>query len=208
MTIKRLSKGVALGLAPLLLVSASGPIKVGMVAPPFELTLMDGSKVSLVDLRGQVVVLNFWATWCVPCKQELPLLDRYYELQKAHGLRVFAITTEDSLQPFQLKKLFAVMHISADPPDQGQLRCAWGCPDELHHRSVGSDSVCEGGGVRSRYVEQGIGATAAGKRSARTDELGHASRAATPGRSLPSIHSRKAPPAVDTKVKSSPRPLD
>ena len=102
---------MALCLAAPLLLGASGSRKVGAVATPFELTLMDGTKVSSAELRGQVVVLNFWATWCRPCKAELPLLDRYYEIQKVHGLRVFAITTEDSLQPFQLKKLFAVMHI-------------------------------------------------------------------------------------------------
>jgi cytochrome c biogenesis protein CcmG/thiol:disulfide interchange protein DsbE len=86
---------------------------VGEMAPAAQLTLVDGRKISLSDLRGQVVVLNFWATWCVPCRTELPTLDRYYELQEKHGLRVFAITTEDSLPLYQLRKLFAVMHIPA-----------------------------------------------------------------------------------------------
>ena len=108
---KKLRAGLALCLATPLLLGASGPFTVGAVAPPFELTMVDGTKISSADLRGQVVVLNFWATWCGPCKAELPLLDRYYEIQKSHGLKVYAITTEDSLQPFQLKKLFAVMHI-------------------------------------------------------------------------------------------------
>ncbi len=89
---------------------------------------MDGSKVSSADLRGQVVVLNFWATWCVPCKKELPLLDRYYEMQKAHGLRVFAITTEDSLPLYQLKKLFAVMHIQPTRKIKGKYDTLGGVP--------------------------------------------------------------------------------
>ena len=68
------------------------------VAPGFELTLLDGSKVTRDELRGQVVVLNFWATWCVPCQAELPLLDGYHVAQRKNaGLRVFAVTTEESL---------------------------------------------------------------------------------------------------------------
>ncbi|WP_404368995.1 TlpA family protein disulfide reductase [Sphingomonas sp. MMS24-J45] len=109
---KRSVAGAALCLAAPFLLGASGQPKVGVAAPPFELTLIDGTKVSSADLRGQVVVLNFWATWCVPCRKELPLLDRYYEIQQQRGLRVFAITTEDSLPVYQMKKLFAVMHIS------------------------------------------------------------------------------------------------
>ncbi|MGC4251256.1 MAG: TlpA disulfide reductase family protein [Sphingobium sp.] len=84
---------------------------IGAPAPDFELTLIDGGKVSLADLKGQVVLLNFWATWCVPCRTELPTLDTYYALQQKHGLRVFAITTEDSLPIGSLKKLFAAMHM-------------------------------------------------------------------------------------------------
>lgn len=86
--------------------------KIGAPAADFELTLVDGSKVRLADLKGQVVVLNFWATWCVPCRKELPLLDAYYNAQKEHGLRVFAMTTEDSVPLGAMKQLFAVMHIA------------------------------------------------------------------------------------------------
>lgn len=86
--------------------------KIGDPAPPFVLTTVDGQKVTLEQLRGQVVVINFWATWCVPCKRELPLLDAYYQLQREKGLRVFAITTESSVPISQLKKLFAVLSLT------------------------------------------------------------------------------------------------
>ncbi|WP_230481827.1 TlpA family protein disulfide reductase [Sphingomonas sp. Leaf21] len=84
---------------------------VGELAPDFELTLIDGSRVRLADLRGQVVVLNFWATWCGPCRAELPLLDQYYRVQQRHGLKVFAVATEDSLPLYRLKPLFAALAI-------------------------------------------------------------------------------------------------
>ncbi|KQN29857.1 TlpA family protein disulfide reductase [Sphingomonas sp. Leaf38] len=91
--------------------AAPAAVKVGERAPDFELTLIDGSKVRGSDLRGQVVVLNFWATWCAPCKTELPLLDTYYRLRKDKGLQVFAVATEDSLPVYKLKSLFAAMAI-------------------------------------------------------------------------------------------------
>jgi thiol-disulfide isomerase/thioredoxin len=79
--------------------------KVGEKAPDFKATTFDGKEVTLDDFKGQVLIVNFWATWCGPCKKELPLLDAYYRLQQARGLRVIAITTEDSLPLRELKPL-------------------------------------------------------------------------------------------------------
>ncbi len=85
--------------------------KVGQVAPDFTLTLVNGETVRLADLKGKVIVLNYWATWCAPCRKELPLLDAFYRIQKPSGLAVFAITTEDSVPLAKLKQLFAAMAI-------------------------------------------------------------------------------------------------
>ncbi|MCW2337431.1 peroxiredoxin [Sphingobium sp. B2D3A] len=86
-------------------------IKVGDLAPAFTLMLADGSSVSLADLKGQVVVLNFWATWCGPCIKELPTLDAFHDILKDKGLRVFAVATEDSVPLPKLKKMLAGMTI-------------------------------------------------------------------------------------------------
>ncbi len=90
---------------------AEAKISVGKPAPEATLNLVNGQKLHLSSLRGQVVVLNFWATWCVPCRTELPMLDAYYRAQQQHGLRVFAITTEDSVPLASMTRLFRVMAI-------------------------------------------------------------------------------------------------
>lgn len=126
--IRHFARPFLLGLGMIALLGAKAPPKVGDVAPPFELTMIDGSKLSLDEIRGDVIVLNFWATWCVPCRKELPMLDAYYEHRKANGLRVFAITTEGSVPLFQLKSLFAVMKIPAARRIKGPFTTLGGVP--------------------------------------------------------------------------------
>jgi cytochrome c biogenesis protein CcmG/thiol:disulfide interchange protein DsbE len=67
-------------------------------APVKSLPLLDGTgKRSLADYRGQVVVLNFWASWCEPCKAEAPLLERWQRRLRGHGATVLGVTYQDSI---------------------------------------------------------------------------------------------------------------
>ncbi|MBY9064006.1 TlpA family protein disulfide reductase [Sphingomonas yunnanensis] len=93
--------------------AAARDLKLGQPAPPIELTLVDGRTTTLAEHRGEVVLLNFWATWCVPCRAELPLLDGYYRRARQHGLSVFAVATDGSAPLRQLKPVFAAMAIPA-----------------------------------------------------------------------------------------------
>jgi cytochrome c biogenesis protein CcmG/thiol:disulfide interchange protein DsbE len=99
--------------------------EVGKPAPNFQVTTFDGTKLTLADFKGQVVVLNFWATWCGPCKQELPLLDAYYRGRQQFGLKMLAVATEDSLTPSQLapvQKVVGFPMVKRFKGDYGKIR--------------------------------------------------------------------------------------
>ncbi|HFU7075869.1 MULTISPECIES: redoxin domain-containing protein [Bacillus] len=61
---------------------ARNGIEIGRSAPDFELTKLDGTNVKLSDLKGKKVILNFWATWCGPCQQEMPDMEAFYKEHK------------------------------------------------------------------------------------------------------------------------------
>lgn len=56
---------------------------IGVKAPDFELENLEGDKVKLSDYHGKKVILNFWATWCPPCKEEMPAMEKFYQQKKA-----------------------------------------------------------------------------------------------------------------------------
>jgi cytochrome c biogenesis protein CcmG/thiol:disulfide interchange protein DsbE len=74
--------------------------KEGFSAPPFSLASLDDGMMALADVRGQPVVLNLWASWCLPCKAEMPALERVYQRYRPEGLVVLGInmTLQDSPQ--------------------------------------------------------------------------------------------------------------
>jgi cytochrome c biogenesis protein CcmG/thiol:disulfide interchange protein DsbE len=79
----------------------AGPVDtpiVGRRAPAFDLQTLDGGRLSLASLRGSPVVLNFWASWCIPCREEAPLLTAAAADYGARGLRVVGVVYQDSAE--------------------------------------------------------------------------------------------------------------
>lgn len=94
MMVRRLIRVLAVAAA--LLVSASP----GSTAPgphiidSFRFALADGTVLTSGNLRGRVVMVNFWASWCVPCREELPLLNKYYRAHRAEGLVIIGVAAD------------------------------------------------------------------------------------------------------------------
>ncbi len=67
----------------------------GKVAPGFSLLSLTGETTTLNDYKGQVVLINLWATWCPPCKAEMPTLNAYYQANKDKGFVVLAVNDQE-----------------------------------------------------------------------------------------------------------------
>jgi len=89
--VKSILKGIALAAvfaSAALAASSTGP------APGFKLSGRDGKSVDLSQFKGQVVMINFWASWCVPCRQEMPVLEDIYKKYKPMGFTMLAVNVE------------------------------------------------------------------------------------------------------------------
>ena len=68
----------------------------GTMPPPFSARTMDSRVLSLADLQGRVVVLNFWASWCLECRPEMPVLERLHRDYRSRGLAIIGINTREA----------------------------------------------------------------------------------------------------------------
>jgi peroxiredoxin len=87
-------------------------LKAGGMAPDFELKTLDGKLVKLSSLRGKAVLLNFWATWCGPCKIETPWIVDLSKRYQAQGLEVVGISMDDSGSTDDIAKFVKEMDIN------------------------------------------------------------------------------------------------
>lgn len=84
---------------------------VGHPAPNFEMQLPDGEKVTLNDLKGRPMIVNFWATWCPPCRREMPDLIKAYETHKNEGLVVLEVNSAEA--PVQVEAFIEQFGVTA-----------------------------------------------------------------------------------------------
>jgi len=65
-------------------------------APKFKLADLEGGQVALSDYAGKPLIVNFWATWCIPCIEEMPELEKFYHLKRGEGLELLMINVKES----------------------------------------------------------------------------------------------------------------
>ena len=78
------------------------PVTVGTVAPEFEVNDLDGGLARLSDHKGEVVLINIWATWCLPCRVEMPSMERLYQEIGEDGFEIMAVSIDAELGSFDL----------------------------------------------------------------------------------------------------------
>lgn len=126
---------------------ANAGMEIGQPAPPLVATGLDGQTFDLHALQGKVVLVNFWATWCVPCRKDMPVLDEFYRRHRDAGLALIGISVDRPTYRERVRKIMnafaypAAMLIDMqtkefDPPD--------GVPSTF---IVGRDGV-----VRDRFI--------------------------------------------------------
>lgn len=75
-------------------VATVAAVEVGARAPELDARTLDGERLRMRDLRGKVVIVDFWASWCEPCKEEMPVLDRLYDRYHDQGLVVVGVSVD------------------------------------------------------------------------------------------------------------------
>jgi cytochrome c biogenesis protein CcmG/thiol:disulfide interchange protein DsbE len=127
-----------------------GTVQVGRPAPDFTLTDLDGKVVSMRALRGRPVLVTFWATWCVPCRDELPLIRDEYLAHRLEGLAVVAIDYGNE-SPDTIRQYWSSMKLQPPPvldPD-GRASNAYGVTVSISSGLPVSVLVARDGSVSS-----------------------------------------------------------
>jgi cytochrome c biogenesis protein CcmG, thiol:disulfide interchange protein DsbE len=120
------------GASLLLRSQATAGVQVGDAAPAFALADLDGRPLRLADLRGRPVIVNFWASWCGPCVEEFPLLQRALDDHRAIGLTVVGIVVRDNSEAARgfMARMGARWPVAMDPGEDVARRFGIYAPPE------------------------------------------------------------------------------
>lgn len=115
-----LALGACASLAAWPRAAQASSLEVGQMAPPLVLRTLDGQSIATRALLGKVVILTFWASWCDPCREELPLLSAYAARHAAQGLQVLGFSLDEPDSLTEVKKIAATLSFPV-----GLLGSAW-----------------------------------------------------------------------------------
>jgi len=126
-------------------------------APDFELELLGGDTISSDDLRGRPVVLNFWASWCIPCREEMPAFERMWKRYRDDGIQIIGVNIQDSVAGARefVDEIDVTYPIALDP--QGSLAADLGVrglpqtffiDEDFRFEKISPGEAIEGGGDR------------------------------------------------------------
>jgi peroxiredoxin len=137
----------------------------GVAAPEFAFKTLDGGEASLAGLRGKVVLLDFWATWCGPCRMSIPVVEGLHQKYGARGLTVIGVSTEDgeTVKPFAAQNGMSYT-LAADPEGASAASAAYNVD------AIPALAVIDKKGVVRRF-EVGFDPTPGGGTKERLDAL-------------------------------------
>lgn len=140
-------------------------ILVGRPAPDFALNLFDGGVLRLSDLRGRWVVINFWASWCPPCREEMPDLQRAYEAFRGRGVVFVGVAMADALPDARrfAEEVGITYPVGLD--EQGEIALAYrvfGLPTTLLVDPEGRVDWVHAGPLNFRLLHEVLGARLGG----------------------------------------------
>ena len=123
MTARHPLAALILGAAAAVAGAAAPPVQVGDAAPSLLLAQLDGHPFNLAAERGKVVVVNYWATWCSPCRAEMPVLDAFYRRYRARGLVLIGVSVDEAQDRAQvagiMQKFSYPAALAADAKENG-----------------------------------------------------------------------------------------
>ena len=153
---------VAVLIAVAIPVRAPGQVPVvGQRAPEFELELLDGGRASLAQFRGRPVLLNFWATWCKPCAEELPAIVAAYLRHRESGLEVLAVNLSDQERARDVRRFVTTLKLPFPVmlDERGRVRRRYhliGLPTTVMIDSSGVVQAIYPGPLTDQMLRQGL----------------------------------------------------